>query len=143
MIENVVEYRYEQVAAKITQLIHRGTLRPGERIPSVRRISRQEKVSVSTALQAYFLLEDHGLIALDHRESEGLGRAAEGRGLGVEGMVELVDDALLGADQVVDEGAAGGAEECGEEEDRPRGSSELFAHTTVLFKNPARFGPPG
>ena len=41
MIENVVEYRYEQVAAKITHLIHRGTLRPGERIPSVRRISRQ------------------------------------------------------------------------------------------------------
>ena len=64
MIENVVEYRYEQVAAKITQLIHRGTLRPGERIPSVRRISRQEKVSVSTALQAYFLLEDRGLIVL-------------------------------------------------------------------------------
>jgi len=62
MIENVVEYRYEQVASKITQLIHRGTLRPGERIPSVRRISRQEKVSVSTALQAYFLLEDRGLI---------------------------------------------------------------------------------
>ena len=62
MTENVVEYRYEQVAAKITQLIHRGTLRPGERIPSVRRISRQEKVSVSTALQAYFLLEDRGLI---------------------------------------------------------------------------------
>ena len=62
MNENVVEYRYEQVAAKITHLIHRGTLRPGERIPSVRRISRQEKVSVSTALQAYFLLEDRGLI---------------------------------------------------------------------------------
>lgn len=58
----VSEYRYEQVAAKISQLIHRGTLRPGERIPSVRRISRQEGVSISTALQAYFLLEDRGLI---------------------------------------------------------------------------------
>lgn len=57
-----VEYRYEQLAAKIAELIHRGTLRPGERIPSVRRISRQEGVSVSTALQAYFLLEDRGLI---------------------------------------------------------------------------------
>jgi len=58
----VSEYRYEQVAAKISQLISRGTLRPGERIPSVRRISRQEGVSISTALQAYFLLEDRGLI---------------------------------------------------------------------------------
>jgi DNA-binding transcriptional MocR family regulator len=56
------EYRYERVAARISQLIHCGTLRPGERIPSVRRISRQEGVSISTALQAYFLLEDRGLI---------------------------------------------------------------------------------
>jgi DNA-binding transcriptional MocR family regulator len=59
---SAVEYRYEQVAERITQLIHLGTLRPGERIPSVRRISRQEGVSISTALQAYFLLEDRGLI---------------------------------------------------------------------------------
>ena len=61
MIENGVEYRYEQVAAKITQLIHRGTFRPGERIPSVRRMSRQEKVSVSTALQAYVVHLKHHL----------------------------------------------------------------------------------
>jgi DNA-binding transcriptional MocR family regulator len=59
---SLAEYRYEQVADRITQLIHVGTLRPGDRIPSVRRISRQEGVSISTALQAYFLLEDRGLI---------------------------------------------------------------------------------
>jgi DNA-binding transcriptional MocR family regulator len=61
-VSSPVEYRYERVADRITQLIHLGTLRPGERIPSVRRISRQEGVSISTALQAYFLLEDRGLI---------------------------------------------------------------------------------
>jgi DNA-binding transcriptional MocR family regulator len=53
---------YDQVAAQIVQLVDRGTLRPGERIPSVRTLSRQQGVSVSTVLQAYRLLEDRGLI---------------------------------------------------------------------------------
>ena len=53
---------YEQVADDITELIEAGTFRPGERIPSVRRMSAQRKVSVTTVLQAYGLLEDHGLI---------------------------------------------------------------------------------
>src|SRR5687767_7277949 len=39
-----------------------GTLRAGERVPSVRRLSRQQGVSVSTVLQAYQRLEDIGLI---------------------------------------------------------------------------------
>ena len=53
---------YEQVADDITELIEAGTFRPGERIPSVRKLSAQRKVSVTTVLQAYGLLEDHGLI---------------------------------------------------------------------------------
>ena len=53
---------YEQVANDITGLIEAGTFRPGERIPSVRHMSAQRKVSVTTILQAYSLLEDHGLI---------------------------------------------------------------------------------
>mgnify|MGYP001765974460 CR=1 FL=1 len=55
-------YLYEQVAVEITELIRLGTFRPGERIPSVRQLSRQNKISVATALQAYRLLEDQGLI---------------------------------------------------------------------------------
>lgn len=53
---------YEQVAATITGLIHSGVLRPGERIPSVRRASRQHGVSVTTILEAYMALENRGLI---------------------------------------------------------------------------------
>ncbi len=53
---------YEQVAGKIARLIERGTFRPGERIPSVRQLSRQQKVSITTALQAVRLLEDQGLV---------------------------------------------------------------------------------
>ena len=55
-------YLYEQVAAEITELIRQGTFPPGERVPSVRQLSRQKKISVATALQAYLLLEDQGLI---------------------------------------------------------------------------------
>ncbi len=53
---------YEQVAQQITHLIHQGTLRPGDRIPSVRKLMRQKSVSVSTVLQAYQVLESRGLI---------------------------------------------------------------------------------
>jgi DNA-binding transcriptional MocR family regulator len=53
---------YNDVADKVTRLIEAGTLRPGEKIPSVRKLSQQLKVSVSTVLQAYRLLEDRGQI---------------------------------------------------------------------------------
>jgi DNA-binding transcriptional MocR family regulator len=55
-------YLYDRVAERIATLIDRGTLRPGERIPSVRKFSAQLRVSISTVLQAYFLLEDRGFI---------------------------------------------------------------------------------
>lgn len=46
----------------ISRQIEEGTLRTGERVPSVRQISQQEHVSVSTVLQAYGLLESMGYI---------------------------------------------------------------------------------
>jgi DNA-binding transcriptional MocR family regulator len=53
---------YHQVADQIHTLIRAGTLRAGERVPSVRRLSRQQDVSVATVLQAYQRLEDAGVI---------------------------------------------------------------------------------
>ncbi len=53
---------YDQVARRVTQMINKGSLRPGERIPSVRRMSNQMSVAISTVLHAYQLLEDRGLI---------------------------------------------------------------------------------
>lgn len=53
---------YEKVASKVTHLIGSGTYRAGDRIPSIRDISRSLKVSVSTALEAYRLLEVRGLV---------------------------------------------------------------------------------
>jgi DNA-binding transcriptional MocR family regulator len=53
---------YHQLADQIHDLIRAGTLRAGERVPSVRRLSTQQRVSVSTVLQAYQRLEDIGVI---------------------------------------------------------------------------------
>ena len=56
------ENLYEQVALRISELIEHGTLRPGERVPSVRKCSEQQSVSIATVTQAYRLLESRGLI---------------------------------------------------------------------------------
>lgn len=54
--------RYEKFADQIAELIRSGMLAPGEKVPSVRHASRTYGVSPSTVFQAYYLLEDRGLI---------------------------------------------------------------------------------
>lgn len=53
---------YDQVAQHIVDAIEGGSLQPGQRVPSVRRLSAQQNVSVSTVLQAYRVLENGGWI---------------------------------------------------------------------------------
>jgi len=54
--------RYQELAERIADLIRQGTYPPGERISSVRQMSAQQNLSISTVLQAYSLLESQGLI---------------------------------------------------------------------------------
>jgi len=54
--------RYEKLADEIAALIRSSLLAPGEKVPSVRHASRTYGVSASTVFQAYYLLEDRGLI---------------------------------------------------------------------------------
>lgn len=53
---------YQRLADHIQALIRAGTLRSGDRVPSVRRLSQQQGVSVATVLQAYQRLEGIGVI---------------------------------------------------------------------------------
>jgi DNA-binding transcriptional MocR family regulator len=55
---------YEQVADRLQTLITDGTLQPGDRLPSVRKLRSQLSVSTSTVMEAYRLLEDRGLIVV-------------------------------------------------------------------------------
>lgn len=53
---------YRTVADDISAMIRDGVLGSGERVPSLRRLSRQRRISITTVLQAYQLLESRGLI---------------------------------------------------------------------------------
>ena len=56
------EFLYQEIARSIEGAIERGALRVGQKVPSVRQLSAQKGVSVSTVLQAYRNLEDGGFI---------------------------------------------------------------------------------
>ncbi len=53
---------YQRIAQQLAEDIRRGVYQPGERVPSVRKLSTQLNVSHATVLQAYATLEDQGLI---------------------------------------------------------------------------------
>ncbi len=61
-MENKRYTLYEKVAEDISHLVNQGTFRVGDRIPSVRKLSQQMNISITTVLEAYRLLEDRGLI---------------------------------------------------------------------------------
>jgi DNA-binding transcriptional MocR family regulator len=59
--------RYRQLADDIAGLIQRGTLRPGDRLPSVRQTQASRGCSAATVLAAYHRLESLGLIRAAER----------------------------------------------------------------------------
>src|SRR5580700_8615338 len=59
---STARHLYDLLAEDLTGLIAKGTLRAGDRLPSVRQLSDQRGVSISTVLQAYLLLESRGFV---------------------------------------------------------------------------------
>lgn len=53
---------YERLASTLEQSIQGGVLRPGDRVPSVRQLHQQYRVSPSTAVTALLKLENQGWI---------------------------------------------------------------------------------
>jgi DNA-binding transcriptional MocR family regulator len=51
---------YEHLASQLKDHIRQGVYPPGERVPSVRRLSERQGVSPATVIAAYRLLESHG-----------------------------------------------------------------------------------
>jgi DNA-binding transcriptional regulator YhcF (GntR family) len=53
---------YEDIAEQLMGLIKQGYYCPGDKLPSIRRLASQKKVSVATVQRAYEFLEDRRLI---------------------------------------------------------------------------------
>ncbi|MDP1614044.1 MAG: PLP-dependent aminotransferase family protein [Sulfuritalea sp.] len=53
---------YENLANEFARLIGDGQMRPGDRLPSVRHLARQRKLSISTVVQALRTLESRGMV---------------------------------------------------------------------------------
>ena len=56
------EFRYESVVKFIDELIDSGALSAGQKVPSLRKVSKARGVSISTALHAYRMLESQGVL---------------------------------------------------------------------------------
>jgi GntR family transcriptional regulator len=55
---------YSQLVAQVKELVHRGALRPGEELPSVRDLASALGINLHTAHRAYQVLRDEGVILL-------------------------------------------------------------------------------
>lgn len=58
---------YAQLADTLVEQIRQNVFRPGEKMPSVRLLSRRESVSISTVMAAYELLERRGWVEARRR----------------------------------------------------------------------------
>jgi DNA-binding transcriptional MocR family regulator len=59
--------RYEELAELLAADIRSGQLAPGTRLPSIRKVIAQYGVSPATAFQAYYRLEERGLVRARER----------------------------------------------------------------------------
>ncbi len=56
------DFLYAQIAARIEKQIRKGLLKNGDKLPSVRALSLEQGISISTAFKAYVELENMGMI---------------------------------------------------------------------------------
>src|SRR5687767_13712012 len=56
------EFLYSQIAERLEKQIHTLVLKTGDKLPSVRALSKEQGISLSTAYKAYAELENKGLI---------------------------------------------------------------------------------
>lgn len=73
-------FLYQQISRRLLEQIATGSFRPGQRLPSVRRLSQQFRVSVNTVVQSYRQLEAEGYLEI-RPQSGAYVRAANLRGI--------------------------------------------------------------
>ena len=55
-------YLYERVNRMISDMLDKGQLKPGDKLPSVRKLSKQLDISSATVIHAYSIMESQGFI---------------------------------------------------------------------------------
>lgn len=102
------DFLYHRVAERLETMIANGVWKTGDKLPSVRSLSREQGVSLSTAFKAYAVLESRGLLearaksgyfvrfALQHRPAQPRSPrlAAPAEGLSVDDMIAMVYENL-------------------------------------------------
>jgi DNA-binding transcriptional MocR family regulator len=83
---------YEQLADELDTLIANRVFTPGDRLPSIRHLAKQKRLSVTTVMQALRLLEDRGLI--DAKPQAGFYVRHRGR------LLTAIDDCVKEATEV-------------------------------------------
>lgn len=58
---------YQQIRNEIVFAVAKGTLKPGDELPTVRRLAQDIGVNPMTVNKAYALLKDEGVIIIDRR----------------------------------------------------------------------------
>jgi DNA-binding transcriptional MocR family regulator len=92
--------RYEALAADIAASIESGTLKAGDKLPSVRQLRASRKASPATVFEAYALLEARGLIESRPRSGHYVSRPA--RAMPAEPLPHPAPDGEPRAVQVAD-----------------------------------------
>src|SRR3989337_3772727 len=62
ILEVKVDHKYVEVADRIESLIEKKILKVGDKLLSVRALSKEQGISLSTAFQAYYSLARKGLV---------------------------------------------------------------------------------
>jgi DNA-binding transcriptional MocR family regulator len=56
------DFLYEKIAFRFQSQLTQGLLKPGDKLPSVRALSREQGISISTAYKSYVELENMGMV---------------------------------------------------------------------------------
>lgn len=95
---------FEQIRARLDELIVSGSLAPGTRLPTVRQLAGDLAVAPNTVSKAYSALEADGLVRANRRQGTvvlaGAARSVDQRRSAVTALTEryLAELARLGAD---------------------------------------------
>lgn len=105
---------YAAIAEHFRKLIRDGTLSPGDRMPTVRKVMEDWEVSNATAVRAYKTLKEEGLtrsstgagtVVADHGSDNISARvrthAATGKALAADETSEIMEVGTVGADEAI------------------------------------------